>query len=50
MDTQYRYSASDKLLFTSDTHFCHTKILEYANRPFATIWEMNETFIKTVKW
>lgn len=45
-DSRYRYSASDKLFFTSDTHFCHSKILEYANRPFASIQEMNETLIR----
>ena len=41
-----RFSAADKLYFTSDTHFCHSKIIEYANRPFASIQEMNETLIR----
>lgn len=45
-DSRYRYGASDKLFFTSDTHFCHMKILEYANRPFATVQEMNEALIR----
>lgn len=46
MDIPYRYSASDKLFFTSDTHFCHSKIIEFANRPFSSIHDMNETLIR----
>ena len=33
------------LWFTSDTHFDHTRVIEYSNRPFQTIEEMNETLI-----
>lgn len=46
MEVPYRYSASDKLFFTSDTHFFHEKIIGFANRPFASVEEMNETLIR----
>lgn len=31
--------------FTGDTHFNHTNILKYCNRPFDSIYHMNETII-----
>lgn len=31
--------------FTSDTHFSHSKIIEYCNRPFANADEMNHALI-----
>jgi calcineurin-like phosphoesterase family protein len=31
--------------FTSDTHFCHTNIIKYCNRPFTHIDAMNEALI-----
>lgn len=33
---------------TSDEHFYHTRVIEYCNRPFATVEEMNEIMI--LKW
>jgi calcineurin-like phosphoesterase family protein len=32
--------------FTSDEHYGHTRIIEYCNRPFSNVTEMNETLIR----
>lgn len=40
----YRFDG-DKVFFTSDTHFCHTNIIEFCNRPFKNMEDMNETLI-----
>jgi len=34
-----------KTFFTSDTHFYHSNIIKYCNRPFADANDMNETLI-----
>ena len=33
---------SDKLFFTSDLHFGHARIIEYCNRPFTSVYEMDK--------
>ena len=33
--------------FTADHHFYHTKILDYCQRPFASVEEMNESLIES---
>jgi len=33
------------VFFTSDTHFYHTNIIEFCNRPFKNMEDMNETLI-----
>ena len=33
------------MFFTADTHFSHTNIIKYCNRPFANVKEMNMTII-----
>ena len=38
--------AEKKVFITSDTHFGHTRIIQYENRPFNSINEMNKEMIK----
>lgn len=43
-----------RILITSDLHFGHKNIIEYCNRPFANVEDMNKQLIerwnKTVDW
>ena len=34
-----------KTWFTSDTHFFHDRVIEYSQRPFESIWQMNQVMI-----
>ena len=43
---KHEFSSNDKLFFTSDTHFGHTNILKYCNRPFTNIQEHDEEIVK----
>lgn len=36
----------NNIWFTSDLHFNHENIIEYCNRPFYDVFEMNETLIR----
>ena len=42
------FESGEGLFFTSDSHFHHTKIIEFCNRPFSSVEEMDEKLIE--KW
>lgn len=42
----YDFGNGENVFFTSDTHFCHGKILEFCNRPFSSVDEMDKKLIE----
>lgn len=44
--TKYSEEETKHLFFTSDSHWYHTNIIKYCNRPFSSIEEMNEKLIQ----
>ena len=46
MKYKYQEEEAKHLFFTSDTHFYHKNIIEYAQRPFSSIENMNKELIK----
>ena len=34
------------VFFTSDTHFCHERVIDFVKRPFKDIEEMNDALVK----
>lgn len=44
--TKYSKEEAEHLFFTSDSHYEHSNILKYCNRPFKDVDEMNEKLIQ----
>lgn len=45
-DIDIRIKSGEHVFFTSDTHFGHTKMIEYAHRPFTSNEDMTERLIE----
>lgn len=43
---EYSLKEAEKVWLISDTHFDHTNIIRYCNRPFRTTEEMNDTILR----
>lgn len=46
MKYKYNKEEAEHLFFTSDTHFDHTNIIRFCNRPWANSEEMNEALVE----
>ena len=36
----------EEVFFTSNTHFCHSRVIAYSDRPFADVAQMNEALVR----
>ena len=46
LKVKYNEEESKHLFFTSDTHFDHTNIIKFCNRPYETVDEMNNDLVE----
>ena len=44
--TEIKFDSGKNIFFTSDSHFGHSNIIQFCNRPFANVEEMNEALIE----
>lgn len=45
MKTEVFNTLKNNLFFTSDLHLAHDRIIEYVNRPFSDVYEMNQILV-----